>query len=109
MSTGSEGDRFELLAAAGEVADGTLLVENTVAQLLELVVPAFADIATLDSISPDGELRRLGSRVDAPRREELEATCFAAARCPRVAGGRHRGDRRRTVTRSGVRRRWPRS
>ena len=74
MSTGPAGDRFELLAAAGEVADGTLLIENTVARLLELVVPAFADIATLDSISPDGELRRLGSRVDAPRRrEELEA------------------------------------
>jgi len=74
MSTGPEGDRFELLAAAGDVADGTVLVESTVARLLDLVVPAFADIATLDSISPDGELRRLGSRVDAPRRrEELEA------------------------------------
>ncbi len=74
MSTGTDRNRFALLAAAGEVADGTLLVESTVARLLELVVPAFADIATLDSISPDGELRRLGSRVDAPRRrEELEA------------------------------------
>ncbi|MGH2882934.1 MAG: GAF domain-containing protein [Solirubrobacteraceae bacterium] len=74
MSTGPEGNRFALLAAAGEIADGTLLVESTVAQLLGLVVPAFADIATLDSISPDGELRRLGSRVDAPRgRDELEA------------------------------------
>jgi len=74
MGTGPDGNRFELLAAAGAVADGTLLVESTVGRLLELVVPAFADIATLDSISPDGELRRLGSRVDAPRRrEELEA------------------------------------
>ena len=74
MSTGPAGDRFELLAAAGEIADGTLLVENTVARLLELVVPAFADIATLDIIASDGQLRRIGSRVDAPRRrEELEA------------------------------------
>jgi PAS domain S-box-containing protein len=74
MGTGPEGNRFELLAAAGEVANGTLLVESTVARLLGLVVPAFADIATLDSIAADGELRRLGSRVDAPRRrEELEA------------------------------------
>ena len=74
MTTGRDVDRFELLAAAGEVADGTLLLENTVARLLALVVPAFADIATLDSISPDGELRRIGSRVDAPRRrQELEA------------------------------------
>ena len=80
MSTGREGDRFELLAAAGEVADGTLLVENTVARLLALVVPAFADIATLDSISPEGELRRIGSRVDAPRRrEELEAALLPRA------------------------------
>ena len=74
MSAARKGDRFELLAAAGEVADGTLLLENTVARLLGLVVPAFADVATLDSISSEGELRRLGSRVDAPRRrEELEA------------------------------------
>jgi len=74
LSTGPDADRFELLAAAGDIADGTLLVENTVARLLELVVPAFADIATLDSISPDGQLRRIGSRVEAPRRrEELEA------------------------------------
>ncbi len=74
MSAGPDGDRFELLAAADEVADGTLLLANTAARLLGLVVPAFADIATLDSISPDGELHRLGSRVDAPRRrEELEA------------------------------------
>ena len=74
MSAGPDGDRFELLAAADEVADGTLLLANTAARLLGLVVPAFADIATLDSISSDGQLRRIGSRVDAPRRrEELEA------------------------------------
>jgi len=74
LSAGPEGDRFALLAAAGEVADGTLLLANTAARLLGLVVPGFADVATLDSISPDGELHRLGSRVDAPRRrEELEA------------------------------------
>jgi GAF domain-containing protein len=83
LSTGPDGDRFELLAAAGEVADGTLLVENTVARLLALVVPAFADIATLDSISPDGELRRIGSRVDAPRRrEELEAALLRRSPLP---------------------------
>ena len=74
MTTGPEADRFELLAVAGEVADGTQLLDDTVTRLLGLVVPAFADVATLDSIAPDGELRRLGSRVDAPRRrEELEA------------------------------------
>ena len=56
------------------MADGTQLLDDTVARLLGLVVPVFADVATLDSIAPDGELRRLGSRVDAPGgREELEA------------------------------------
>jgi serine phosphatase RsbU (regulator of sigma subunit)/PAS domain-containing protein len=56
------------------VADGTQLLVDTVARLLGLVVPAFADVATLDIISPDGDLHRLGSRVDAPEgREELEA------------------------------------
>ena len=70
----AEPGRFELLEAAGEVADGTLMLEETVVRLLGLVVPVFADVATLDSISASGEMRRLGSRVDAPRhREELEA------------------------------------
>jgi hypothetical protein len=74
MSTGAEEDRFELLAAAGEVADGTPMLEDTVARLLGLVVPVFADVATLDAISPAGELRRLGSRVEADAgREQLEA------------------------------------
>ncbi len=74
MSASAEPGRFELLEAAGEVADGTLMLEETVVRLLGLVVPVFADVATLDSISASGEMRRLGSRVDAPRhREELEA------------------------------------
>ena len=92
LEHGAEGNRFALLAAAGEIADGTLLVESTVAQLLGLVVPAFADIATLDSISPEGELRRLGSRVDAPRgARSSRPRCFAAARYPmRPSGSRGR-------------------
>jgi PAS domain S-box-containing protein len=64
--------RFELLAAAAEVADGTLSLEETVDRLLRIIVPAFADVATLDVITERGELRRLGARLDAPDDPALE-------------------------------------
>jgi PAS domain S-box-containing protein len=50
-----------------------VLLGETVARLLEFVVPVFADVATLDTISGDGNLRRVGARVEGPGREELEA------------------------------------
>jgi PAS domain S-box-containing protein len=49
-----------------------VLLGETVARLLEFVVPAFADVATLDTISSQGVFRRIGSRVEGPGREELE-------------------------------------
>ena len=49
-----------------------MLLGETVARLLEFVVPVFADVATLDTISPEGDFRRIGSRVEGPGREELE-------------------------------------
>jgi PAS domain S-box-containing protein len=64
--------RFELLAAAAEVADGTLSLEETVDRLLGIIVPAFADVATLDVVTDRGDLRRLGARLDAPEDPELE-------------------------------------
>jgi PAS domain S-box-containing protein len=67
-----ERDRFALLASIDEVTDGAVLLGETVARLLEYVVPAFADVATLDTISHEGVFRRLGSRVEGPGREELE-------------------------------------
>ena len=72
MSTGGEGDRIGLLASIDEVATGTVLLGETVARLLEFVVPVFADVATLDTISPNGAFHRIGSRVEGPGREELE-------------------------------------
>lgn len=63
MSAGAEDERFELLSAVGEAAGAALPLDETVARLLDLVVPLFADVATLDAISQNGELRRLGSRV----------------------------------------------
>ena len=72
MSARTDGERLELLAAVGEVADGTLFLEDTVQRLLGIVVPAFADMATLDGTSRGGAARRLGARVQAPRGAELE-------------------------------------
>jgi serine phosphatase RsbU (regulator of sigma subunit)/PAS domain-containing protein len=73
LSAGTERGRFELLASVEEITDETLPADETVARLLNAVVPALADVATLDVISPAGELRRLGSRVAGPGGEELEA------------------------------------
>lgn len=72
MSARPEHDRFALLASVNEVTDGRVLLGETAARLLEFVVPAFADVATLDTISPGGELTRVGSRVQGPGREHLE-------------------------------------
>lgn len=72
MSPGRENDRFALLASIDEVTDGRVLLGETVARLLEFVVPSFADVATLDTISPEGVFRRIGSRVEGAGREELE-------------------------------------
>ncbi len=72
MSARHEQDRFVLLASIDEVADGMVLLGETAARLLEFVVPAFADVATLDTISHEGVFRRVGSRVEGPGREDLE-------------------------------------
>jgi PAS domain S-box-containing protein len=72
LTAASEAGRFHLLAAVGEVADGTRLLGETVQRLLDIIVPAFADVATLDVISLTGEMRRLGARVEGPGGPERE-------------------------------------
>ncbi|HET6866694.1 MAG TPA: SpoIIE family protein phosphatase [Solirubrobacteraceae bacterium] len=72
MTTRPEHDRLTLLASIDEITAANALLGGTVARLLEFVVPAFADVATLDTISPNGELTRVGSRVQGPGREHLE-------------------------------------
>jgi PAS domain S-box-containing protein len=67
-----EPHRFELLAAVGRVANGTFSLVETVQRLLEIVVPAFADSATLEAVGEIGELRRVGARVQGPQRVKLE-------------------------------------
>jgi PAS domain S-box-containing protein len=64
-----------------------VLLGETVARLLEFVVPVFADVATLDTISPEGDFRRIGSRVEGPGREELERALLRRRPVPEAPVG----------------------
>ena len=77
MTDDSQRGHFHLLAAVGDLADGTQLLGETVQRLLDVIVPAFADVATLDAVSVTGEMRRLGARVSGPDRERMEAALLA--------------------------------
>jgi PAS domain S-box-containing protein len=82
-----EAQRFELLAAVDRVADGTLLLGETVHRLLDTLVPAFADLVTLDAVSPAGELRRLGVRMGPPRDPRVEAAMLRRRLIPAARFG----------------------
>ena len=71
-------ERFAVLAATGEIADGTRDLATTVERLNQLLVPAIADICIVDAVSA-GEVRRLSVRADGPRGDEI-AAAFAARR-----------------------------
>src|SRR5438105_4783578 len=83
----AEHDRFGLLAQVGVVSDGMLSLEQTVERLLEIVVPAFADLAMLDAVSPGSELRRLGARATGPASEEVELALLRRRRIPDASFG----------------------
>ena len=59
---GGDRERFAVLAAIAEIADGTRSLPETVAGINDLVVPAIADICIVDAMS-QGELQRLAVRV----------------------------------------------
>ena len=80
ITDGPDGGRFALLAAVAEVADGSLSLDRTVVKLLDIVVPAFADLALLDAEGQDNQLRRLGARVDGPDHAALEAALMRRKR-----------------------------
>jgi PAS domain S-box-containing protein len=80
-------ERFELLSAVDRVADGTLLLGETVHRLLDTLVPAFADLVTLDAVSPAGELRRLGVRMRSPRDPCVEAAMLRRRYLPSAPVG----------------------
>ena len=76
-----QSSRFQLLTGVSEVADGSLNLDETVARLLALLVPTLADMAALDALGPDDDLRRIGARVAGPNAQEAEAA-FLRRRLP---------------------------
>ncbi|MBV9002230.1 MAG: GAF domain-containing protein, partial [Solirubrobacterales bacterium] len=76
-----------MLASIDEIAAGNVLLGETAARLLEFVVPVFADVATLDTISPEGDFHRIGSRVEGPGREELEPALLRRRPVPEAPVG----------------------
>ena len=71
-------ERFAVLAATGEIADGTRDLATTVAALNELLVPTIADICIVDAMS-GGEMRRLAVRAAGPGGDATAAQFAARA------------------------------
>ncbi len=69
-------ERFAVLSAVAEIADGTLSLKDTVAGLNDIVVPAIADICIVDAMS-QGELQRLAVRVADVAGGKASATMLA--------------------------------
>ncbi|MFL5824928.1 MAG: GAF domain-containing protein, partial [Thermoleophilaceae bacterium] len=65
-------DRFEVLAAVAAVADGSLRLTEAVDEILDRVVPTFADLAAIDVLEDSGVPRRLGARVHGPGGAEVQ-------------------------------------
>ncbi len=61
-------ERFAVLSAIADTADGTRSLQDTVAAINELVVPAVADICIVDAVS-SGNVNRLAVRVSGSRAE----------------------------------------
>lgn len=59
---GRDRERFAVLAAVAEIADGTLSLQETVEGLNDIVVPDVADVCIVDAVSA-GELHRLAVRA----------------------------------------------
>jgi PAS domain S-box-containing protein len=81
--TALDHERFALLSAIAEVADGRLTLEETAAHVSELIVPGLADVVVLDVLR-DGRPRRLSVRAAGPRAATHEAR--VARLEPRSAG-----------------------
>src|SRR3954470_20971011 len=69
--------RFALLSAVAELGTGTLTLEATAARVTELIVPAAADLCTIDVVT-GGEQRRLAVRAHGGSRADIEAALAAA-------------------------------
>jgi PAS domain S-box-containing protein len=87
VSTSAERDRLELLSAVDQIADGTMSLGQTITRLLDVIVPVFADVATLDAISQSGALERLGARLDPRLGTELERAMLRRRPLPNAPVG----------------------
>jgi PAS domain S-box-containing protein len=72
-------ERFAVLSAAAEIADGTRSLQDTVDALNDLVVPRVADVCIVDAVS-GGEIRRLAVRAAGP--DSAKAEGVLATRAP---------------------------
>ncbi|HWE11145.1 MAG TPA: SpoIIE family protein phosphatase [Solirubrobacteraceae bacterium] len=70
--TDRDSERFELLAAIADVADGRLTLEENAARVCATLVPRVADICVLDVVH-DGELQRLAVKASGPEAAQREA------------------------------------
>jgi PAS domain S-box-containing protein len=68
----TDADRFALLAAVDDIADGRLTLEDTAARLCELLVQRLADICVVDVIHR-GSSRRLAVKATGPDAAAHEA------------------------------------
>jgi len=75
-------ERFAVLSAIADIADGTRSLEDTVDGINDLVVPAIADICIIDAVS-QGELTRLS--VHAAGENGAAARAMLLARPPGTA------------------------
>lgn len=69
---GAAEERFELLAGVAGVATEALPLEEAVDQLLGILVPAFADLATIVAAGEEGTWRRVGAKLGPPATAEDE-------------------------------------
>jgi PAS domain S-box-containing protein len=93
-TVGRDRERFSVLSAIAEIADGTLSLPDTVTALNELVVPAVADICIVDAVT-QGELERLSVRVAG--RDGNASAAVLAARPPAAIEAASESDQPRLV------------
>ena len=70
---------LQLLSDVGEALDATLGVEERLARLADILVPAVADFCTIDTLDEDGRPRTVASAHRDPRGAELLGTLRSRA------------------------------
>ena len=90
-------ERFELLAQVAGVATGALPLTDTVDRLLEILVPGFADYASIIAAGDSGTWRRLGTRMGPPATAEQQRRLRVRLRVSPAPLGQ--SDPRRAVSR----------